>query len=99
MRAIKVHHARLTQETYRSGAYLYAVEFPKALKLNGTTNLVIETVQTHATYPWPAEASQKDGQKLNYESDLYVLSPYPTLVQRTKIRYVSILILNDLPLM
>ena len=70
------------------GAYLYAVELPKPLKMNGTANLVVETVQTHATYPWPAEASQKDEQSLKWESDLFVLSPYLTLVQRTKIRCV-----------
>ena len=80
--------ARLTLLICRSGAYLYAVEFPKTLKANGTANLVVETVQTHATYPWPAEASQKDGQSLKYEGDLFVLSPYDTVVQRTKIRYV-----------
>ena len=71
-----------------SGAFLYAVEFPKALKANGTTHLVIETVQTHATYPWPKTAAQNEGQSLKYEADLFILSPYPTLVQRTKIKYV-----------
>lgn len=29
-------------------------------------------------------------QSLKYESDLFVLSPYKTLVQRTKLRYVLI---------
>ena len=67
--------------------YLYTVELPKALKSNGTANLVVETVQTHATYPWPEEASQKDGQSMKYESELFVLSPYKTAVQRTKFRY------------
>lgn len=71
------------------GAYLYAVEFPTALKANASANLVVETVQTHASYPWPEVASQKDLQYLKYEADLFVLSPYPTSVQRTKIKYAN----------
>jgi len=70
----------------RDGAYLYAVELPNALSVNGTVNLVVETVQTHATYPWPQQAAQKDEQALKYEADLFVLSPYNTVTQRTKIR-------------
>lgn len=48
----------------------------------------METVQTHATYPWPKTAAQNEAQSLKYEADLFILSPYPTLVQRTKIKYV-----------
>lgn len=55
------------------------MELPKALKTNGTANLVVETVQTHATFPWPQEASQKDPQSLKYNSELFVISPYSTL--------------------
>ncbi|THH21585.1 hypothetical protein EUX98_g8357 [Antrodiella citrinella] len=65
---------------------LYDIRLPGYLKAGGTTNLVVETVQTHVTYPYPEEASQKDGQSLKYEADLLVLSPYDTAVQRTKIR-------------
>ena len=72
---------------FHSGVYLYTVELPKPLNVNGTANLVIETMQTHATYPWPEEAAQKDGQSLKYEAELFVLSPYKTAVQRTKFRY------------
>ncbi|TBU32897.1 oligosaccharyl transferase alpha subunit [Dichomitus squalens] len=72
-----------------SGFYLYTIELPKALNVNQTSNLVIETVQTHATYPWPEEAAQKDPQSLKYHSELLVLSPYKTAVQRTKIRSPS----------
>ena len=73
-----------------SGVYSYTVELPKPLSVNGTTNLVIETVQTHATYPWPQQASQKDDQALKYETDLFILSPYKTATQRAKVRYVSV---------
>ncbi|KDQ64495.1 hypothetical protein JAAARDRAFT_166801 [Jaapia argillacea MUCL 33604] len=66
--------------------YLYDVTLPKALATNGTANIVVETVQTHATYPWPQEAAQSEDQALKYESDLFVLSPYETSVQRTKLR-------------
>lgn len=47
---------------------------------------MLDTVQTHATYPWPKEASQTDAQSLKFEADLFVLSPYRTVVQRTKIK-------------
>ncbi|CAL1700943.1 unnamed protein product [Somion occarium] len=73
----------------KTDIHYYAVELSKALKANASTNLVVETVQTHATYPWPEEAGQKDGQSLKYETDLLVLSPYVTSVQRTKIRSPS----------
>jgi len=69
--------------------YLYRAELPKQLATNETTNLIVETVQTHATYPWPEQAEQGDEQALKYETNLYVLSPYKTAVQRTKIRTLS----------
>ncbi|KAI0774154.1 oligosaccharyl transferase alpha subunit [Fomes fomentarius] len=69
-----------------SGVFLYTIELPQTLNTNQTTNLVIETVQTHATRAWPEEAGQKDPQSLKYETELFVLSPYKTAVQRTKIR-------------
>ncbi|KAI0832298.1 oligosaccharyl transferase alpha subunit [Trametes gibbosa] len=69
-----------------SGVFLYTIELPKALNTNETANLVVETVQTHVTFPWPQEAAQKDPQSLKYNSELLVLSPYKTAVQRTKIR-------------
>ncbi|KAI0921757.1 hypothetical protein AcV5_000735 [Taiwanofungus camphoratus] len=72
-----------------SGVHLYNVDLPNPLKINATTNLVVETVETHATYPWPEQASQKDGQSLKFESDLFVLSPYRTAVQRIKFRSPS----------
>lgn len=73
---------------FHSGVYLYTIELPKALNVNGTANLVVETIQTHATYPWPEEASQKDPQSMRHDTELFVLSPYKTAVQRTKFRYV-----------
>lgn len=70
----------------RSHSIMWTAELPKALGLNETTSLVLETVQTHATYPWPKEAAQGDDQLLKYETDLLIISPYNTTVQRTKIR-------------
>ncbi|KAN0097621.1 Ribophorin I [Tylopilus felleus] len=66
--------------------HVFAVTLPKKLAVNGTINLVLETVQTHATHPYPAYAAQADPQLLKYDTDLFVLSPYTTLVQRTKVR-------------
>ncbi|KAG5652427.1 hypothetical protein H0H81_005023 [Sphagnurus paluster] len=66
--------------------HLLDVTLPKPLGLNATLNLVMDTLQTHATFPWPKEASQKDEQALKYHTDLFVLSPYHTAVQRTKLK-------------
>ncbi|KAH8999039.1 oligosaccharyl transferase alpha subunit [Lactarius akahatsu] len=68
------------------GTYAYIVDLPKPLGVNGTVNLVVESVLTHTTYPWPEKASQKDEQSLKYEGDLLVLSPYRTATQRIKVR-------------
>ncbi|KAI0068710.1 oligosaccharyl transferase alpha subunit [Artomyces pyxidatus] len=73
----------------KDGAYHYTVGLPKPLAVNATVNLVLDTVQTHVTYPWPEQASQKEEQSLKYESDLFVLSPYKTATQRIKIRAPS----------
>lgn len=72
-----------------SATYYYSVALPKALDTNQTANLVLETVQTHAAYPFPPEAAQDDPQALKYDTDLFVLSPYKTLVQRTKFKFVE----------
>lgn len=62
------------------------VLLPKKLAVNATLNLVMETIQAHVTEPWPEYAGQKDEQAMRYTTDLFVLSSYPTLVQRTKIK-------------
>lgn len=62
---------------------------PKALDAGETANLVLETIQTHASYPFPPEAAQNERQALKYDTDLLVLSPYKTLVQKTKFKYVE----------
>lgn len=64
------------------------VILPKPLEANGTLNIVLETVQTHATSPWPETAAQKEDQALKFTTDLFVLSPYHTSVQRTKLKCV-----------
>ena len=69
-----------------SATYYYSVALPNALDTNQTANLVLETVQTHATYPFPPEAAQDGRQAVKYDTELLVLSPYKTLVQRTKFR-------------
>ncbi|KAH7887746.1 Ribophorin I [Phlebopus sp. FC_14] len=69
--------------------HLLAVTLPKMLSVNGTMNLVLETVQTHATRVYPQRAAQTDPQLLKYDTNLFVLSPYATLVQRTKIKSSS----------
>ncbi|KAF8913891.1 oligosaccharyl transferase alpha subunit [Gymnopilus junonius] len=65
---------------------LFDVALPKALSVNKTLSIVFDTIQTHATEAWPAIAGQNDEQALRYMTDVFVLSPYPTTVQRTKIK-------------
>jgi oligosaccharyltransferase complex subunit alpha (ribophorin I) len=72
-----------------SGTFSYTVDIPEPLSVNGTVNLVVETVLTHTTYPWPEKVGQENAQSLKYEGDLLVLSPYKTATQRVKVRCVS----------
>ncbi|PFH52717.1 hypothetical protein AMATHDRAFT_139280 [Amanita thiersii Skay4041] len=69
--------------------HLIDVKLPKALPVNGTLNIVLETIQTHATEPWPAKAAQTEEQAVKFTTDLFVVSPYSTAVQRTKLRTLS----------
>ncbi|CEL59878.1 oligosaccharyltransferase complex subunit alpha (ribophorin I) [Rhizoctonia solani AG-1 IB] len=70
----------------KSHAFLYSINLPKTLKNNQTANIVVSTVQSHASTPLPETAAQGDPQSLMYQTPLYVLSPYKSVVQRTKIR-------------
>ena len=79
----------VTEVIIHSATYYYSVALPKALDANQTANLVLETVQTHATYSSPPEVAQDGRQALKYDTGLLVLSPYKTLVQRTKFRCVG----------
>ena len=69
-----------------SGSYLFAAVLPKALRNNENITIEVETVLTHATYAWPAHIKQSDQASMKFESDLFILSPYRTVVQRTKVR-------------
>ena len=71
-----------------SGTYSYTVSLPQSLSVNSTVIIVVETVHTHTTYPWPPQAGQESDQALKYEGDLLVLSPYKTATQRIKVRCV-----------
>ncbi|KAL5527772.1 hypothetical protein ACEPAG_6573 [Sanghuangporus baumii] len=83
---LEIQHFGLNKQ---SNVYLYAVVLPKGLKKNESVTVELETVQTHATYPWPASITQNEEMSLKYETDLFVLSPYVTNVQRTKVRASS----------
>jgi oligosaccharyltransferase complex subunit alpha (ribophorin I) len=62
------------------------IVLPKALSHNKTMNIVFESIQTHVTQPYPKSVRQSEEQALKYTTELFVLSPYPTSVQRTKIK-------------
>ena len=69
-----------------SGTHNLAVTLPKALQKADIIDLIVDTVQTGTTSPWPARAVQTDEQSLKLETQLFILSPYRTVTQRTKIR-------------
>ena len=69
-----------------SKAFLFGVELDKPLPVDSTVNIVFDTVETHATFPWPQTASQEEEQKLKYNTSLFIVSPYHTAVQRTKFK-------------
>ncbi|EDR12406.1 oligosaccharyl transferase alpha subunit [Laccaria bicolor S238N-H82] len=71
------------------GYHLVDVTLPKTLPVNKTLNLVLETIQTHVTHPYPETAAQGDDQSLKYTTNLFVISPYATSVQRTKLRALT----------
>ncbi|KAL0949980.1 hypothetical protein HGRIS_009994 [Hohenbuehelia grisea] len=83
-----VWHAR-PLDTPKTDYHFVDIKLPKRLGLNETLNIVLDTVQTHATKPWPEQSAQKDEQALIYKTGLYVISPYRTLVQRTKLKSPS----------
>lgn len=62
------------------------------MKRNEDITLELETVQTHVTYPWPESISQGEEMSLKYDADLFVLSPYRSTIQRTKIRFAFIVL-------
>ena len=74
------------QHLWFSPSHFMMIRLPQPMGVNSSLNLVLETVQTHATRPWPEKAAQDEDQKLKYDMALFVLSPYRTVVQRTKIR-------------
>ena len=71
---------------YQSYYHPVDIEFPKALSLNKTINIVFESIQTHASRPFPKSVGQNEEQALKYTTNLFILSPYATSVQRTKIK-------------
>ncbi|KAL1702316.1 Ribophorin I [Schizophyllum commune] len=72
-----------------SDVHLVDVVLPQRLEAGAALTLVLDTVQTHATWPWPDHAKQLDDQALKYKTGLFVVSPYETHVQRTKLRLAS----------
>ena len=75
-----------------SSSYIFSVELPKsAYGADGDVVLEVDTVQAHSTYPWPPVAAQGQRHFLKYETELFVLSPYQIMTQRTKIKYVGAL--------
>ena len=83
---IEIQYRTLVLNLLSSEYHLVDIVLPRALDANKTMSIVLETMQTHATWPCPATAAQTEAQAQKYKTDLFVLSPYPTLVQRTKLK-------------
>jgi len=81
-------HLTLLGQDELSKSYKYQAFLPN-MKSGDTVNILVETVQTHASHPWPASAPQSSAQLLRYYGDLFVISPYTTKSQKTKYRGVT----------
>jgi Ribophorin I len=55
---------------------------------NATATLVVNSILSHASTPFPAAVKQSEPQGLKFGTEAFVLTPYPTLSQRIKIRLV-----------
>ncbi|KAG9016775.1 dolichyl-diphosphooligosaccharide--protein glycosyltransferase subunit 1 [Tulasnella sp. 427] len=64
----------------------YELSLPQPLKVNETATFILTTVQSHASEPLPGSVRQTEPQALAYETGVYVLSPYDTLIQRIKLK-------------
>jgi oligosaccharyltransferase complex subunit alpha (ribophorin I) len=56
---------------------------------SATATLVVTSVLSHASTPFPASVKQAEPQALKFTTEAYVLTPYHTLSERTKIRYAQ----------
>ncbi|KAF8524598.1 oligosaccharyl transferase alpha subunit [Hysterangium stoloniferum] len=69
-----------------SRSWTYVATLPEPLKSLGDVTLEFKTVQSNAGTPLPAMVAQENPQSLKYSTDLFVISPYATTIQRTKVR-------------
>ncbi|KIJ57101.1 hypothetical protein M422DRAFT_773793 [Sphaerobolus stellatus SS14] len=74
---------------WHTGVWSYTASLPKSLKVHGDIILEFDTVQSNAGKAVPAAIAQGEPESLEYSVDLFILSPYSTSVQRTKIRTPS----------
>lgn len=79
----RVEHTNLIRD---SPVVYYSINLPKPLGVNDTLLLTVSTIESHPSTPLPAVAKQTDQQSLLYETNAYIVSPYGTVNQRTKIK-------------
>ena len=70
-----------------SNAYLYSVELPPMAE-DATATIVVNSILSHASTPFPASIKQGEAQLLQFSTDAYIITPYKTISERTKIRCV-----------
>lgn len=54
---------------------------------DASATLVVNSVLVHASTAYPAAVKQGDPQAFKFSTEAYVLSPYKTIAERTKIRW------------
>ncbi|KAG8830547.1 dolichyl-diphosphooligosaccharide--protein glycosyltransferase subunit 1 [Serendipita sp. 399] len=72
----------------KSNAYLYSVDLPPMAE-NASATLVVNSILVHASTAHPSSIKQAEPQCLVFTTEAYILSPYPIISERTKIRLPS----------
>ena len=63
----------------------YKVLLAQSLASDQSVTIVVETVFTHAIFPFPKEITQNERQLVQFTGNAYVLSPYPCKTQSTTV--------------
>ena len=68
---------------------VYKVSLTQPLTSEQSTTVVVETVFTHAIFPFPKEITQNERQLVQFTGNAYIISPYPCKTQSTTVHLPS----------
>jgi len=68
---------------------LYGVKLAKPAEKGSTFDLTVKLVFVHSMKPFPALIAVNEKQKVKYEDNVYVFTPYPSAQQKTVIKLAS----------